>query len=150
MDEKPRNPKEPILNKPLKLWMTAIFFITGLTAFLSFFFLWKLTGDLPKTRTIVFALMCVDSLVFAFSVRSFKRTIFRKDIFSNRYLVGAVIMAAVLLVWAVYFPPLQKLLATQSLALTEWLIILGISLIEISLIEFSKKKVFGRIKERSG
>ncbi len=72
MDEKPRNPQEPILNKPLKLWMTAIFFITGLTAFLSFFFLWKLTGDLPKTRTIVFALMCVDSLVFAFSVRSFK------------------------------------------------------------------------------
>jgi len=142
MDEKPRNPKEPILNKPLKLWMTAIFFITGLAAFLSFFFLWKLTGDLHKTRTIVFALMCIDSLVFAFSVRSFKRTIFRKDIFSNRYLVGAVIVAAVLLIGAVYLPPLQKLLTTQSLALTEWLIIFSVSLIEILLIEFFKKKIF--------
>jgi Ca2+-transporting ATPase len=144
MDEKPRNPKEPILNKPLKLWMTAIFFITGLAAFLSFFFLWKLTGDLHKTRTIVFALMCIDSLVFAFSVRSFKRTIFRKDIFSNRYLVGAVIISAVLLVGAVYLPLLQKLLATQPLGLVEWLIIFSVSLVEILLIEFSKVKIFHR------
>jgi len=140
MDEKPRNPKESILNRPLKLWMTAIFFITGLVAFLSFFFFWKSTGDLHKTRTIVFALMCVDSLVFAFSVRSFKRTIFRKDIFSNRYLVGAVIISAVFLIGAVYLPPLQKILATQPLALTEWLIIFTISLIEIILIEFFKKR----------
>ncbi|MBI4119813.1 MAG: HAD-IC family P-type ATPase, partial [Parcubacteria group bacterium] len=36
MDEKPRNPEEPILHRPLKLWMTAIFFISGLAAFLSF------------------------------------------------------------------------------------------------------------------
>ncbi|MBU1102825.1 HAD-IC family P-type ATPase [Patescibacteria group bacterium] len=142
MDEKPRNPKESILNKPLKLWMAAIFFITGLAAFLLFFFFWKLTGDLHKTRTIVFVLMCVDSLIFAFCVRSFKRTIFRKDIFSNRYLVGAVIISAILLIGAVYFPPLQKLLATQSLGITEWLIIFGISFIEILLIEFFKKRIF--------
>jgi len=142
MDEKPRNPKEPILNKPLKLWMTAIFFITGLAAFISFFFLWKLTGDLHKTRTIVFALMCVDSLIFAFSVRSFKRTIFRKDIFSNRYLVGAVVIAAVLLIGAIYLPPLQKLLATQPLGIIEWLMIFSVSLVEIILIEFSKKRIF--------
>jgi Ca2+-transporting ATPase len=142
MDEKPRDPKEPILNKSLKLWMTAIFFITGLAAFLSFFFFWKLTGDLHKTRTIVFALMCIDSLIFAFSVRSFKRSIFRKDIFSNRYLVGAVAISAVLLVGAVYLPPLQKLLATQSLVPMEWLIIFSISLVEILLIEFFKKRIF--------
>ena len=142
MEEKPRNPKEPILNKPLKLWMTAIFFITGLAAFLSFFFLWKLTGDLHKTRTIVFALMCIDSLIFAFSVRSFKRTIFRKDIFSNRYLVGGVAISLILLIGAVYFPPLQKLLATQFLSITEWLIIFGVSLVEIILIELFKKRIF--------
>ena len=142
MEEKPRNPKEPILNRPLKLWLTAIFFISGLAAFLSFFFLWKLTGDLHKTRTIVFALMCVDSLIFAFSVRSFKRTIFRKDIFSNRYLVGAVIISTILLIGALYLSPLQKLLTTQSLGITEWLIIFSVSLVEIILIEFSKKRIF--------
>ncbi|MFH1575451.1 MAG: HAD-IC family P-type ATPase [Candidatus Nealsonbacteria bacterium] len=142
MTEKPRNPDESILNKPIKLWMTAIFFITGFAAFLLFFFFWKLTGDLGRTRTIAFALMCFDSLVFAFSVRSFKRSIFRKDIFSNRYLVGAVILAAVLFISALYLAPLQKLLATQPLALMDWLIILSVSLIEILLIEFFKKRIF--------
>lgn len=122
--------------------MIAIFFITGLSAFLSFIFFWKTTGDLDKTRTIVFALMCIDSLVFAFSVRSFKRTIFRKDIFSNHYLVGGVAIAMGLLIAAIYLPLLQKLLATQPLGATEWLVIFGISLVEILLIEFSKKRIF--------
>jgi len=148
MDEKPRNPKEPILNKPLKLWMTAIFFITGLAAFLYFFFLWNLTGDLHKTRTMVFALMCLDSLVFAFSVRSLKRTIFRKDIFSNRYLVGGVIISTVLLIGALYFPPLQKILVTQTLGTMDWLTIFCISTTEILLIEFFKKKIFCQDKPK--
>jgi Ca2+-transporting ATPase len=142
MDEKPRSPKEPILNRPLKLWMTAIFFITGLAAFLLFFFLLRLTGDLEKTRTIVFVLMCFDSLVFAFSVRSFKRTIFRKDIFSNHYLVGAVIIATILLFSALYIPFLQKILATQPLTIVEWLVIFSISFVEIILIESFKKNIF--------
>jgi Ca2+-transporting ATPase len=142
MDEKPRDPKEPILNKPLKIWMAAIFFITGLAAFLSFLSLWKITGDLNRTRTMVFVLMCVDSLIFALSVRSFKRTIFRRDIFSNRYLAGAVAVSFSLLIAAVYFPPLQELLSTQSLSIMEWLLVIGISFVEILLIEFSKKRIF--------
>jgi Ca2+-transporting ATPase len=142
MDEKPRNPKEPILNRPLKLWMTAILLITGLAAFLLFFFLWKLTGDLAKTRTMVFALMCADSLIFSFSVRSFKRTIFRKDIFSNRYLVGGVAIGVILLLGAIYLPALQKLLTTQPLGIAQWLTILSVSLVEIVLIELFKKRIF--------
>jgi Ca2+-transporting ATPase len=146
MDEKPRNPKEPILNKSIKRWLAAIFAITGLAAFFSFFVIWKLTNDLHLSRTIVFALMCLDSLIFSFSVRSFKRTIFRKDILSNRYLVGAVVVGVILLIGAIYLPPLQKLLATQPLGIIEWLIIFGVSLIEILLIEIFKKNIFVRMK----
>ncbi len=150
MEEKPRDPKEPIFDNPMKRWMTAVFFITGLAAFLTFFVFWKTTGDLDKTRTIVFALMCLDSLIFAFSVRSFKQTIFRRDIFSNRYLVGGVAISFLLLVAAIYFPPLQGFLATQPLGLIEWLTIFSISLIEILLIEFFKKKIFIRKLSLSG
>ncbi|MBP8993999.1 MAG: cation-transporting P-type ATPase, partial [Bacteroidales bacterium] len=142
MDKKPRDPKESILDRSIKKWMTIILFITGIAAFSSFFILWKLTGDLDFTRTIVFALMCLDSLVFSFSVRSFEKTIFRKDIFSNRYLVGAAFIAFLLLIASIYLPPLQKILNTQPIGITEWLIIFSISLIEILLIEFSKKKIF--------
>ncbi len=142
MNEKPRDPREPILNKPLKKWMTAIFFISGIAAFLSFFILLKLTGDLDKTRTIIFVLMGLDSLVFAFSTRSFKHTIFRKDIFSNIFLSGGVGISAVLLVAGIYLPPLQNLLSTQPLGLIDWFIIIGRSFAEILLIEFYTAKIF--------
>ena len=142
MDDKPRRPDEPILNKPMRKWMVAIFAITGLAAFLTFLSVWKITGDLEKTRSIVFALMCLDSLIFAFSVRSFKRSIFRKDIFSNRFLVGAAIIGLLLLFGAIYLPALQKLLSTQALYGMEWLMIFSISATEIVLIEAFKKKSF--------
>ena len=142
MEEKPRSPEEPILNKQTKSWMAAIFAITGVVTLLSFLLLWNVTGDVQQTRTIVFALMCLDSLAFAFSVRSSKRSIFRKDILSNRYLVGAVAVSAILLVLAIYAPPLQKLLATQPLNVFEWALIIGISFVEILGIELSRRKFF--------
>lgn len=142
MQQKPRNPKEPILNKPLKLWMTSIFFITGIASFLLFILALKITGNLAKTQTIVFALMCFDSLVFALCVRSFRRPIFRKDIFSNKYLLGAVIISLFFMIIAIYVPFLQKILSTQAMGISEWIIILIISFVEISLIEFFKKKIF--------
>jgi len=143
MDEPPRSPKEPILNKPLKIWMAYIFLISGLAALFAFLLFWQVSGQIEKARSMTFVLMCFDSLLFAFSVRSFKRTIFRKDIFSNRYLVLGALAGLILLLGAVYFPPLQKLLATQPLSAAQWLIILGISLVEIILIEIAKKRVFG-------
>lgn len=142
MDEKPRDPNESILSKPMRKWMISIFFITGSAAFLSFVGFWNMTEDLEKARAMVFALMCIDSLIFAFSVRSFKRPIWRKDIFSNYFLNGAVLIGLVLLGFAVYFAPLQKLLSTQSLITMEWLLILGVSTIEIIILEIFKKKYF--------
>jgi len=43
---------------------------------------------------------------------------------------------------ATYFAPFQRLLATQPLGITDWLVILSISSIEIVLIEIFKKKIF--------
>ena len=117
-------------------------FITGLFAFLVFFIFWKLTGNIDKTRTIVFALMCLDSLSFSFSVRSFKKTVFRKDIFSNRYLTGAVIISLMFLLSAIYWPPLQRILSTQPLDLIEWIVIIIVTFVEVLLITYSKKKIF--------
>lgn len=146
MNENPRDPKEPILNRPLKIWMAFIFIIMGLGAFFSFLAFWKITGDIDMTRTIIFALVCVDSLTFAFCVRSFKKTIFRRDIFSNKYLVGAVFISFMLLIAALYAPFLQNILSTQPLGALYWIIILAIAAIETLLVDFSKKMIFLKIK----
>jgi Ca2+-transporting ATPase len=138
MDQPPRPKNEPVVNRPLKLWLTSIFLISGTSALILFFAGLALDQSLEKIRTMVFVLMGLDSLVFAFSARSFHRTIFRRDILSNKFLVGAVCISFVLLVLAVYVPFLQKLLSTQGLTLNQWFIIFGFSLMEIILIEFAK------------
>lgn len=142
MKEPPRSPREPILNKPLKIWMASIFVISGLAAFLVFLFSWLSTADLIKARTITFSLIALDSLTFVFSTRSFKRSIFRKDIFANRYLTGAVLISLGFLFAGLYFPFFQKILQTQPLTLNNWLAIIFVSLIEIILIDFLKIKIF--------
>lgn len=142
MDEKPRDPKESILNRSMRKWMAIIFVTTGSAALLSFIGFWNMTGDLERARSIIFALMCLDSLIFAFSVRSFKRPLWRKDIFSNHFLNAAAFIGLILIACAVYIPTLQKLLSTQPLIATEWMIILMVSMVEIIILEFFKKKFF--------
>lgn len=142
MSERPRNPKESILNKPMRKWMVVIFLVAGSAAFLSFVGFLNITGDLEKARSIIFALMSLDSLIFAFSVRSFKRPIWRKDIFSNYFLNVSFVVGIILLVCAIYLSPLQKLLMTKPLALTEWGVIILISTVEIVILELFKKKFF--------
>jgi Ca2+-transporting ATPase len=142
MEEPPRNPSEPIINKPLKLWTLVIFLVSGLAAFLTFFVIWNLTHDLERSRVIVFALMGLDSLIFAFSARSFKKTIFRKDIFSNYALVLATVGSLLLLMVALYVPFFQSVLSTSAISIVDWLLIFAISMVEIAVIDIWKKRIF--------
>lgn len=149
MDEPPRAINEPILNKPLKQWMISVLAISGIASFLLFYIYYTASLDIERARVIVFSLMCIDSLVFAFSVRSFKKPIWRKDIFSNHFLVWAAIVGMLMLAAGLYLPPLQRLLSTQPLALIDWMLIITVSTIEIVFIEWFKKRTFSPVLVRT-
>ncbi|MEA1926442.1 MAG: cation-transporting P-type ATPase [Patescibacteria group bacterium] len=142
MREKPRRSDEPILSTTVKKWMIAVFSINSLITFAFFWFLYQTTQDIVKTRTLVFALMAFDSLAFAYSVRSLKRTIFRRDIFSNKILNWAVAASFLLLLVAIYVPFAQKFVGTVGISLSGWLFVLGITFFEIIIIEVAKKISF--------
>jgi len=95
-------------------------------------------GRLDHIRTIIFTALGIDSLLYVFSVRSLRHSIFTKNIFSNLYLVGAVIIAFFILISAVYVPFLQTIFKTVSLNGREWLVILSLGLIKITAIEIVK------------
>jgi P-type Ca2+ transporter type 2C len=138
MDQKPRPKNEPVLNRPLKFWFSSAFLLSGTLALTLFWFIWQATGNLEKARTMTFVFMGLDSLFFAFSVRSFRQSIFRLNIFNNKILTSAVFISLVLLLTAVYTPGLQKMLSTVPLGITEWALILAMVIGEIILIEVSK------------
>lgn len=138
MQEPPRSPDEPILNTHIKEWIFTIFLINGLLTFAFFYYLWQTTGDIERTRTLVFSLMVFDSLTFAYSVRSFKRTVLRRDIFSNVFLNWTLLFGLFLLIAALYIPFLQRALGTIAISPKDWLVIIGITLIETIVIETAK------------
>ncbi len=147
MQEKPRGLGEPILNRAYKKFMIAVFLVSGLAALGTFFFALKYFGDLEKTRTLIFALIAFDSLIFAFSVRSFKQSVFNSQVFSNKFLNGAVLISLAFLLAGIYFPPFQKLLQTIPLGISDWGIILGVSIIELFILEAFKFRFLIRSKK---
>jgi len=141
MLDKPRDPKEALLNRQLKWWIVVIAFATFVSAFLVFLLFWKITGDIAKTRTIVFALMSLDSLVFAFSVRSFRQGMLNNKIFSNQWLNGAIIMSFIFLMGAIYVPFIQIITQTVAIGTFEWIVIMGVVGVEIAVIDRMKVKL---------
>jgi Ca2+-transporting ATPase len=142
MDEKPIPANESILSKPYKKFMGAVFIVTSLAASSLFYFTYKITGDIEKTRTLVFALVAFDSLVFAYIVKSFRQTLFNKDVFSNKLLNWAIVGSLTMLVVGVYVPFFQKIINTTPMNLMDWVMIVGISILEIIILEIFKYKFF--------
>jgi len=143
MADAPRDPNEAILNSDIKKWFAVVAAASFFSALIVFVLFWKLTGDIARTQTVVFALMSVDSLVFAYSVRSFKKKMLRKDIFDNHFLNGSAAIGVVLLLALIYIPILQKFIQTVPLGIYEWGIIILLIFAEITVIDKFKIKILG-------
>jgi len=83
-------------------------------------------------RTMVFTEIVLMELMLAFScIYKKSNSIINsiKNIFSNLYLIGAIIISLALQLIVIYVPFFQMFFKTVSLGLNEWLILIGISLL---------------------
>ena len=142
MDEKPEPTSGPILGPSYKAFMIVVFFVTSLAASLLFYTFYKITGDIEKTRTVVFALVAFDSLLFAYVVKSFRQSIFSIQAFSNKFLNWAVISSFAILIAGLYVPFFRNILRVSQIGFMEWGIIIAISLSEVVLLELFKHRLF--------
>ena len=146
MEEQPRDPNEPIFNRKMKAWMVVAFFAFGIASLTTYVGFLLYTKDLALARTAVFALSCIDSLMFVFSVRSFKTTILHKGTFSNKYILGAVAVGIALLLAAIYIPVLETLTHAIPLSPVNWAFVLLGGIFEFTIIESTKYLLFIRKK----
>ncbi|MBU0707844.1 HAD-IC family P-type ATPase, partial [Patescibacteria group bacterium] len=89
MEEPPIRRDEPIVNNEMKILIGVISLVTGLVTLGLFYFFYKATDDLDLARTIAFVSVGIDSLLYVFSCRSLRTSIFKKNPFSNIYLIIA-------------------------------------------------------------
>ncbi|MEK7072328.1 MAG: HAD-IC family P-type ATPase [Patescibacteria group bacterium] len=140
MQDKPRKKTESILNKEMKILIFIIGVLTDIVPFIFFVYLLSLAGleNLDYVRTVMFAVIGVSSLMYIFSVRSLRHSIFTKNFFSNKYLIGAVIVSFFILIVPIYTPFLQPIFKTVSLGGREWFIIVSLGLVKLIFIEIAK------------
>ena len=138
MERKPEDPRHPLLTQPMKAIIFGFGIITDFILLGLFLWLLKVGLPLAEIRTIIFAALAIDTLFYAFSCKNLRKNIWQYNPLSNLYLVGCVIFSISMLLIAVYLPIFQKLLKTVPLNLFDWLLLLGLGVINLILIEATK------------
>ena len=131
--------KEPILDKFL---ITLIFSITVFVSLISIllFYNFGIKGEnLKLASTLVFTTLGAIDLIYVVSYKNLRKPIIKtENFFENKFLFLAILYGFLLLSFAIYFPPLQKVLNTVSLKLWHWGIVFSIGILTTLLLEFLK------------
>jgi len=145
MEEQPRDPSEPIVDRTMKIAL--IFQSIGLTVAvlgsyrLGFVMAGDLSGEAQLTvaRTFCFTTLILGEMFRAYSARSEHRSLFSMKILSNRYLNYSVGGAIILLFIVVYVPFLQPIFSTTALTWSQMGMAAALSLVPLFFGELSKK-----------
>lgn len=150
MKQKPRDAKEPILNKSMVIGIV-VQSLALLAAVLTAY-IWALNkyaggvntiteNGLLMARTIAFTTLISAELIRAYSSRSERHSIIKLGVFSNKILVWASLLSFVLLLIVIYIPFLQPVFKTYSLSINDWLVVASLCAIPLLAGELYKLAV---------
>jgi Ca2+-transporting ATPase len=95
-------------------------------------------ADFARASTLALSVLAVFQWFNAWNCRSDRASIFRPGVRLNRPLVLATAAVVLLQLAAVYLGPLQKVLGTVPLALSDWALVIGTALL-IVIVEETRK-----------
>ncbi len=140
MNQKPRNPGEPIVNRKMITGIALQSIVIAIASLSAYW--WGInrygTDNILEARTVTFATLILSELLVAFSTRSSKYTALEVGIFSNKKLVQGVSFSFLLMLMVIYIPFLNPIFSTFPLGLSEWEIILPLAFIPLLLGEITK------------
>lgn len=131
MDRKPRDPKEPIVDKKMGIAITIQSIALAAATLFSFQFGLHEYGDIAVARTFCFVTLVTGELLRAYSARSEDTFIFKMKLFSNSFLNKSVLVSLIILLLIVYVPFLQVVFGTIPLSILELDVALLLALVPV-------------------
>ncbi|WP_097159530.1 calcium-transporting P-type ATPase, PMR1-type [Bacillus oleivorans] len=129
MNRKPRHPKEGVFARGLGWKVVSRGFLIGIVTLMAFMIAYQgQTENLKYAQTVAFATLVMAQLIHVFDCRS-DTSVFARNPFENKYLVGAVISSLILMLIVIYYPPLQTVFHTVAIDVKDWLLITGLAAI---------------------
>lgn len=146
MDQQPRPPDEPIINKKMAVGVglqTVIDTATTLTAYqIGLGMGAGAPNNVTMAETMAFVTLCLSELIRAYAARSERYSTFKIGFFSNKWMNLAVLSSFLLVMVVVYVPFLNPIFNTQPLELVEWAEVVPLFLIPFAGAELIKRFVF--------
>ena len=125
MEQPPRSPKEHVINRSMAIGIAVVGIVDAI-AILSVFYLalQRYPDHVMMAQTIAFVTLCGSELLRAFTARSEHHSIFTIGVFSNRWMVWAVLASFLAVLLVVYVPFLNPFFDTVPLSADDWLLML--------------------------
>ncbi|MFW5717327.1 MAG: cation-translocating P-type ATPase, partial [Spirochaetota bacterium] len=147
LSEPPRVPGSPIIDAPMLRRIAILAVVIAAGTLFAFWSELEATG-LERAQTMAFTTLAAFQWFKAYSARSRTRSVFSIGLFRNRWLNAGVAVAIGLQLLAVHTSVGQNLLGTVDLSLTDWLRVLGVSVVVLIADEGIKlvRRVRGRLR----
>ena len=131
MNRPPRDPRESIITGDVLKFITGAGLLMFIATILVFWYALQMPGleedVVTHARTLAFTTFVFFQLFNALNCRSERYPLSRIGLFSNRYMIGAVLLCALLQLCILYVPFLQLMFDTVALGLWDWVIVLSVS-----------------------
>ncbi|KYH35602.1 calcium-transporting ATPase 1 [Clostridium tepidiprofundi DSM 19306] len=129
-----------LLNGLLIGTLTLIAFTIGMNKFPDY------KESLIYARTMAFVVLCISQLIHSLNMRSENKSIFQIGIFSNKYLIGSIIIGILLQISLLTIHTLAVIFKVTNLAIQDWIFVILLCLIPLILNEIIKifKRKFSR------
>lgn len=137
LKRKPLPKKTKLINAEMLSLILLISVIAAISC-LVMFQIYLPTHGLEFARTMVFATLSVDSLLYVYSCRSLEHNIWQDPIWNNKYLVLATGVGLIFTFLSIHFGPFQTLLDTVPLSMQDWGVVFAVSTAVIIFIEVFK------------
>jgi Ca2+-transporting ATPase len=125
MERPPRQPKESIFSQGLALYIVWVGLAMGAASLITQAAAINVEG--AHWRTMVFTVLCFGQMGNALAVRSDTESLFKQGLFTNKPLLGAVLLTIVLQLATIYVPFLHPVFKTASLTAAELAIAVAVS-----------------------
>ncbi len=94
--------------------------------------------SIEQLQSITFASIGLTTLFFMYSVQSIESNIWNKETWSNSYANLAFVSGVLITAASIYLPFMQDLLGTVSLGTYQILLVVGLSIVQLAIIEAIK------------
>ncbi|MBU3135842.1 calcium-translocating P-type ATPase, PMCA-type [Clostridium gasigenes] len=147
MSKQPRSPKESLFAGRMGRLLIINGILIGVTTLIAFKLGERLyPGSLMHAQTMAFVVLSVSQLFYSLTMRNETKSLFQVGVLKNKWLIGSIAFGISLQFIIITVPVLASIFKVYSLTVSDWGLVIGLSLVPFIINEFIK--IFFRMKDK--